>query len=416
MPDAPPRPRVVIIGGGFGGLSAAKALARAPVDITLIDQRNHHLFQPLLYQVATAALSPAEIAWPVRGVTRHQANVTVLMRKALSVDLDARTVDADGLALPYDHLIIATGATHSYFGHSEWEAHAPGLKTLADATAIRARILSAFEKAEAALDDSEQQRLMTFVLVGGGPTGVEMAGAMAELARQALKQDFRRINPLRARIILIEAGPRILPAFPEGLAAYSRRELEKMGVEVMAGAKVVGIDETGVDLEHGRIICATKVWAAGVAASELVAGLPGPHDRAGRAVVGADLTLEGHPEVYVIGDAAAVTDADGKTPPGVAPPAKQEGKHVGEVIAAHLAGADDPGPFRYKHAGDLATIGRNAAIVKLGETRLTGFVGWLFWSLVHVYFLIGARSRVLVAIDWAWSWLTWHRGVRLIVN
>ncbi|MFN3513749.1 MAG: NAD(P)/FAD-dependent oxidoreductase [Phenylobacterium sp.] len=412
--DEAGRPRVVVLGAGFGGMEAVRALARAPAEVILVDRRNHHLFQPLLYQVATAALSPAEIAWPIRHVFRREKNIRVVMARALSVDLAARRVKTTGGEVAYDQLIVATGAAHSYFGKPEWEAFAPGLKTLEDATAIRRRVLSAFEKAECA-PVGEQARLLTFVIVGGGPTGVEMAGAVAELARDALKRDFRRIDPRFARVLLLEAGPRILPTFPEHLAAYAQRVLQAMQVEVRTGAKVIDCDANGVALEDGRIEAETLIWAAGVAASEVAAELPCEHDRAGRAKVTPDLSLPGHPEVFVIGDAAAVTDAKGAPVPGIAPAAKQQGKYVARVIRARLEGRSAPPPFRYRHAGDLATIGRSAAIVKFDRLTLKGFVGWVFWSIAHVYFLIGLRNRIVVALEWSWSWITRQRAARLIV-
>jgi NADH dehydrogenase len=415
IPDgAPSRPRVVVIGGGFGGLEATRALAKAPVDVCLIDRRNHHLFQPLLYQVATAALSPSEIAWPIRYLFRRQTNVRVLMAEALGIDLAARRVTTSQGEIAYDQLVVATGATHSYFGHPEWAVCAPGLKSLEDATAIRRRVLGAFERAEAS--GQSEGGLLTFVIVGGGPTGVEMAGAVAELARDALRHDFRDIDPKMSRIILIEAGPRILPALPEDLAAYARHRLEAIGVEVMTATRVIGCDPTGVDLEGGRIAAANLIWAAGVAASPIAANLPAPHDPAGRTLVGPDLSLPDHPEVFVIGDAAGLRQANGKAVPGIAPAAKQAGKYVGRLITARAQGRPALGPFHYLHAGDLATIGRSAAIVKLGPVRLTGFPAWLFWGVAHVYFLIGVRNRIAVALDWGWSWITRQRSVRLIIN
>ena len=407
------KPRVVIVGGGFGGLEAARAMARAEVDITLLDQRNYHLFQPLLYQVATAALSPSEIAWPLRHVLTRQRNVRVVMAEALSVDLEARNVASTAGVFPYDHLIIATGATHSYFGKPQWERYAPGLKSLEDATELRRRILSAFEQAETAAAH-ERAALLTFVIVGGGATGVEMAGAVAELARDALSRDFRQIDPSQARVLLIEAGPRVLSALAEDLSAYTARALEAIGVEVMTGTMVTGLDDHGVELGDRRIESGTVIWAAGVAASPLAAALPGEHDRAGRLKVAPDLSLPAHPEVFVVGDAAAMS-SNGKPVPGIAPAAKQAGRHAARQVLARLAGRPTE-PFRYKHAGDLATIGRHNAAVQLGGVKLTGFVGWVFWSVAHVYFLIGLRNRIAVAFDWLWSWLTRQRSIRLIVQ
>jgi len=408
-------PRVVIVGAGFGGLEAARALAHAPAEVLVIDARNHHTFQPLLYQVATAALSPAEIAWPIRHLLKTQANARVLLSRATGVDAAARQVLTDAGPIAYDQLVIAAGAAHSYFGHDAWEAFAPGLKSLEDALDIRRRILSAFERAELAVAGAAPA-LTTFVVVGGGPTGVEMAGAIAEIARDALKSEFRHIDPAAARILLVEAGPRILPTFPEALAADAARRLARYGVEVMTGAQVVAIDAAGVSLERGRILAAAVIWGAGVKAAALVGALPGDHDRAGRAVVGADLTLAGHPEIFVIGDAAAVVSADGRAVPGIAPAAKQMGAYAGRAIAARLAGRATPPPFRYRHAGDLATIGRGAAVVKVGPLQLTGLAGWLFWGFIHIYFLIGLRARFFIALDWLWSYVTYHRGARLITG
>jgi NADH dehydrogenase len=410
------RPRVVIVGAGFGGLEAARALARAPVEVMVIDARNHHTFQPLLYQVATAALSPAEIAWPIRHLLKTQANARVLMSRAVGVDPGARQVLTEAGPVAYDQLVIAAGGAHSYFGHDAWEAFAPGLKSIEDALAIRRRILGAFERAELAGEGQAAAALTTFVVVGGGPTGVEMAGAIAEISRDALKSEFRHIDPASARIILVEAGPRILPTFPQGLAADAARRLARYGVEVRTGAAVVDIDASGVSLEGGRIDAAAVVWSAGVKAGALTAGLPGEHDRAGRARVTADLSLPGHPDIFVIGDGAAVTSPDGRPVPGIAPAAKQMGAYVGGLIAARLAGRPAPAPFRYRHDGDLATIGRGAAVVRLGSLRLTGLSGWLFWGFIHIYFLIGLRARFFVALNWLWSYLTYHRGARLITE
>ena len=414
--EAAARPRVVIVGAGFGGLEAARTLARAPVEVVVVDARNHHTFQPLLYQVATAALSPAEIAWPVRHLLKGQANIRVLMSRVLGVDPAGRQVITETGPLAYDQLVIAAGATHSYFGHDAWEAFAPGLKTIEDALAIRRRILSAFERAELAGDGHADPALTTFVIVGGGPTGVEMAGSIAEIARDALKSEFHHIDPAAARIVLLEAGPRILPNFPEHLAADAARRLARYGVEVLTGTKVVGIDDSGVWLEDGRIEAATVVWSAGVRAAAVTAALPGEHDPAGRIRVAPDLSLPGWPDIFVIGDSAAVTSKEGRPVPGIAPAAKQMGAYVGRLIAARLAGGAAPPPFRYRHAGDLATIGRGAAVVRVGRLDLTGLAGWLFWGFIHIYFLIGLRARFFVALDWLWSFVTYHRGARLITE
>jgi NADH:ubiquinone reductase (H+-translocating) len=408
------RPKVVIVGAGFGGLQAAKALSRVAVDVTVIDRQNHHCFQPLLYQVATAALSPADVAWPIRHILRNQENATVLMAEVRSIDTGERVVHTDSISVPYDYLVLATGATHSYFGHDEWAEVAPGLKRIEDATRIRRRILIAFEHAELATDEAERRRLLTFAIVGGGPTGVEMAGAISEVARQSLAKDFRHIDPTAARIVLIEAGPRIMPTLPENLSDYVRRTLGNKGVEVMTSSRVTACDARGVELEHGRLDAGTVIWAAGVVASPAARWLNAEHDRAGRVLVNPDLTVPGYANVFVIGDTADVVDQPGI--PGTAPPAKQMGAYVGRLIAARVAGRTPPPPFRYRHLGDLATVGRHAAVVKLGRLELTGFLGWLFWSLVHIYFLIGVRDRFIVAFTWLWDYVTFQRGARLITE
>ncbi len=410
------RPRVVIAGAGFGGIEAAKALARAPVDVTIIDRQNHHCFQPLLYQVATAALSPADVAWPIRHIFRRQKNATVLMADVRGVDTARRVVGADPVEIPYDYLVLATGATHSYFGHDDWAEAAPGLKRIEDATRIRRRILIAFERAELTSDEAERRRLLTFVVVGAGATGVEMAGAIAEVARQTLAMDFRNIDPRTARIVLIEAGPRVMPTFPENLSDYVRTTLAAKGVEVMTDTRVTGCDMRGVDTDRGRIDAGTVIWAAGVVASPAARWLGAEPDRAGRIKVGPDLSVPGHAEIFAVGDTAAVADAQGRPVPGVAPAAKQMGRYVGRLIAARIAGEPSPPPFRYRHQGDLATVGRNAAVVKLGRLELRGFLGWLFWGLVHVYFLVEVRERFIVAFTWLWEYLTFQRGARLITE
>ncbi|HEU4660292.1 MAG TPA: NAD(P)/FAD-dependent oxidoreductase [Pseudolabrys sp.] len=409
------RPKIVIVGGGFGGLSAAQALARANADITLVDRENHHCFQPLLYQVATAALSPADIAWPIRAILRGQSNVSVLLAEVRGIDVEAHIVHADTVALPYDFLILATGVSHSYFGHDEWSRFAPGLKNIDDARAIRRRILLAFEKAELAEDKAERARLLTFVIVGGGPTGVEMAGAIAEIARQTLKMDFRRIDPGEAHIIVIEAGPRVLASFPADISEYARRALERMGVEIRLSVSVTQCDEQGVVAGGERIYAATVIWAAGVAASPAATWIDAEKGAAGRTRVARDLSVPGHPEIFVIGDCADVRDENGKPLPGIAPAAKQMGRYAAAVIRARLARAPAPPPFHYRHYGDLATIGRKTAVVKLGRLELTGFIGWLFWGVAHIYFLIGVKNRLIVAATWLWSYLTFKRGARLIL-
>ncbi|MGH6728049.1 MAG: NAD(P)/FAD-dependent oxidoreductase [Pseudolabrys sp.] len=410
------RPRVAIVGAGFGGLQAAKALRQADVDVIVVDRQNHHCFQPLLYQVATAALSPADVAWPIRHILRTQRNATVLMQEVDGVDVQKKLLHTDCGDVPYDYLVIATGAMHSYFGHDAWAAFAPGLKSIDDATRIRRSILIAFERAELTTDAAERRRLLTFVIVGGGATGVEMAGAIAEIAGQTLAEDFRRIDPRTARIVLVEAGPRLLPNFPAGQSDYARATLARAGVEVQTDTKVTQCDARGVETGGGRIEAGSIIWAAGVTASPAARWLNAEADRAGRVKVSPDLSLPGHPDIFVIGDAATVTDANGRPVPGIAPAAKQMGDYVGRLIAARIAKRAAPAPFRYMHLGELATIGRRAAVVKLGRLQLKGFIGWLFWSVVHIYFLIGLRNRFIVAFSWLWSYLTFQRGARLITH
>jgi NADH:ubiquinone reductase (H+-translocating) len=410
------RPRVAIVGAGFGGLQAAKALRRAAADVILIDRQNHHCFQPLLYQVATAALSPADVAWPIRHILREQRNATVLMEEVNGVDAQNKLLHAKFGDVAFDYLVLATGAMHAYFGHDEWSAYAPGLKRIEDGTRIRRSILIAFEQAELIADTAERRRLLTFVIAGGGATGVEMAGAIAEVARQTLAADFRRIDPRSARIILIEAGPRLLPSFPPEQSDFVRTALMRAGVDVKTDTRVTQCDAGGVDTDSGRIDAGTIIWAAGVTASPAARWLNAEADRAGRVKVGPDLSLPGHPDIFVIGDTAAVFDANGRPVPAIAPAAKQMGHYVGKVIAARIAGRAAPAPFRYMHLGELATIGRRAAVVKFGRLQLKGFVGWLFWAAVHIYFLIGVRNRFIVAFNWLWTYLTFQRGARLITD
>jgi NADH:quinone reductase (non-electrogenic) len=410
------KPKVVIIGAGFGGLEAAKALKRAAADVIVIDRHNHHCFQPLLYQVATAALSPADIAWPIRHILRPQRNATVLMEEVQGIDPEKKVLHTQYGEITYDYLVIATGATHSYFGHDEWSKFAPGLKRIEDATRIRRSILIAFERAELTQDQEQQRRLLTFVIVGGGATGVEMAGAIADVAGQTLAADFRRIDPRSARIVLVEAGPRLLPTFPPSLSDYARRTLTRSGVEVRTDTLVTNCDANGVDLINGRIDAGTVIWAAGIAPSPAVRWLNAEADRAGRVKVGPDLSVPGRPEIFVIGDTAAVVDSKGQPVPGIAPAAKQMGKYVGKLISARIAGRERQKPFRYMHLGELATIGRRAAVVKFGALELKGFLGWLFWSLAHIYFLIGLRNRFVVAFNWFWDYITFQRGARLITD
>jgi NADH:quinone reductase (non-electrogenic) len=409
-------PRVVIVGAGFAGLSAAMALARTPAQIIVIDERNYHLFQPLLYQVATAGLSPADIAAPIRGILRRQKHAHVVLGSVTGIDPCKREVILRARRIPYDYLIVATGARHAYFGHDEWAAVAPGLKKIDDATRVRRKILIALERAEGETNARERRRLMTFVVVGGGPTGVEMAGAIAELAKVALAMDFRAIDPAMSRIVLIEAGPRVLATFPERLSAVAKRSLERLGVEVRLGARVTHCDDGGVKLGEERIESRTIVWAAGVAASPAAEWLAAKHDRLGRVVVAPDLSLPGHHGVFVIGDTAHVQDLSGKPLPGIAPVAKQQGKYIAKVLRARIAGRPAPAAFRYRHAGNLATIGRTAAVADFGFLRLTGLIAWLVWGAVHISFLVGFRNRFAVAFDWLWAYVTFQSGARLITE
>jgi NADH dehydrogenase len=407
-------PHVVIVGAGFAGLTAARALRKAPVRITIVDRSNHHLFQPLLYQVATAALSPAEIAAPIRRVFRHQANVAVLLAEARAVDVEGkRVVLADG-ALDYDILILATGATHAYFGHDEWAAHSTGLKSLKDALRIRQELLMAFEVAEREPDEARRRAWMTFVIVGAGPTGVELAGTLAEVSRQTLARDFRKINTASARVILIEAAPRVLTAYPESLSESARRQLEKLGVAVWTGVQVTGIDADGVWIGAERVHAHTVLWAAGVAASPLARTLGSSLDGVGRVLVDPELSIPGRDDVYVIGDLAHIEE-NSELVPGVAPAAMQQGRHAARNIMRSLKG-QPRAPFRYVDKGMLATIGRGAAVAQLGRLRTSGFVAWTLWLFVHILFLIGFRNRLVVMIQWAWSYVTFDRGARLITE
>ncbi len=409
-------PRVVIIGAGFGGLNAAHALRKAPVDVIVIDQRNHHLFQPLLYQVATAGLSPAEIASPIRSVLRRQRNAQVFLGEVTAIDTAQHQVVFGERRELYDYLIVATGARHAYFGHDDWEPNAPGLKTLEDALEIRRRILTAFEQAEICEDPAQRQRLLTFVIIGGGPTGVELAGALSELARKALTTDFRNIDTRMTRIVLVEAGSRVLTAFPESLSENARRSLTHLGVEIRFGTAVTQVDAQGVNLADERIEATTVLWAAGVASSPAARWLDVEHDRAGRALVTADLSIPGHAEIFVIGDAALAKGDNDKPLPGIATVAKQQGRYVARLISAKLRNEILPGPFRYHNPGNLATIGRRTAVVDFGWLRLQGFIAWGIWCVAHILFLIGFRNRVVVALDWIISYVTFGRGARLITG
>ena len=408
-------PHVVVVGGGFAGLWATRALAKAPVRITLVDRGNYHLFQPLLYQVATAGLSAPDIAAPLRHILRRQRNVTVMMEEAVAIDTDKREVHLrEHGPMGYDYLLVACGAAHAYFGHDEWERFAPGLKTLEDALHIRRRILSAFERAEATGDPEARHALLTFAIVGGGPTGVELAGTLAEIARHTLKREFRRIDPTQARVLLLEAGPHVLSTFPESLSAKAQRQLEKLGVEVRTGTPVNGIDGEGVLLGDERIEARTVLWAAGVAASPLATSLGVPLDRAGRVPVQPDLSAPGAPDVFVAGDLATLQQ-DGHPVPGVAPAAKQMGNHVAVAIRARIEGKPAP-PFHYRDYGNLATIGRMAAVVHLGKLKLSGVLAWWFWLLAHIFFLIGFRNRLAVMLDWTWAYWSYQRAARIILG
>jgi NADH dehydrogenase/putative oxidoreductase len=409
-------PRVVIVGAGFGGLACAAGLRTAAVRVTLIDRNNYHLFQPLLYQVATAGLSPGDIATPVRSLFREQFNADVRLGEVTGVDPAKREVMMGEVRVPYDYLVLACGASHSYFGKDQWAPYAPGLKRVEDATHVRSRLLGAFEQAESAGDAVERRALLTFLVVGGGPTGVELAGAMAELARFGMDQEFRHFDPAQARVILVQAGPRLLPAFPEALSSEAKRSLERLGVEVLLDSRVEAIDAHGATVNGQRIAARTVLWAAGVIASPAARWLGAAADNVGRIQVAPDLTVPGHPEVFALGDTALSKAWNGQPVPGLAPAAKQGGAYVARVICARTAGARAPGPFQYRHLGSLATIGRKSAVADFGWLRLAGAPAWWLWGLVHVGFLVGLRNRVSVMLDWFWAYLTYRSGTRLITG
>ncbi len=418
---APPnrKPRIVIVGAGFGGLAVVRGLSSVDAEITLIDKQNHHVFQPLLYQVATAALSPADIAAPIRTIVKERKQMHVLLDEVTGIDKEARTVFlSSGASVDYDLLILATGARHSYFGNDHWAEHAPGIKTIDDATKVRRTILLALERAETNRQENVESRdeLLTFVVIGGGPTGVEMAGAIAELTRHATSMEFRYITPKCVRIKLIEGGDRLLTTFPEDLSAAAKTSLEMLGVEVLLGARVNDIDATSVTVGEDRIPAATIIWAAGVQASPAAIWLGVEADRAGRLVVGSDLTVPSHPEIFVIGDTAAVIDANNKAVPGIAPAAKQQGEYVAKTIRSRIRGKNETSPFRYRNFGTLATIGRKRAVVDFRWTKLKGFPAWFLWSTAHLYFLVGFRNRFVVGANWMWNYLTFERGARLITG
>jgi len=417
MTEAPAKPhRVVIVGAGFGGLETTYRLGGAPVEITLIDRRNHHLFQPLLYQVATASLATSEIAWPIRYLLRDRKDVTTLFANVNGVDAAGKRVllDDDD-SLPYDTLVLATGARHAYFGHDEWEPFAPGLKTLEDATTLRRRILVAFERAERETDPRQRAALLTFAIIGAGPTGVELAGTIADLARDTLPRDFRHIDTRKARVVLIEAGPRVLAGFPDDLSAYAKASLERLGVEVMLGEAVTECSADGVVYGGKTLDARTIIWAAGVRASRAAEWLNAPADRAYRLQVEPDLTVPGHPDIFAIGDTVTIAGPDGTPVPGIAPAAKQQGRYVASLIRARLNSTTLP-PFRYKHAGSLAQIGNRLAVIDFGWIKLRGAIAWWIWGIAHIYFLIGLRNRLSVALSWLWIYVRDQRAARLITQ
>jgi NADH:ubiquinone reductase (H+-translocating) len=417
-------PRVVVVGGGFGGLYTARRLRRLPVEVTVLDRRNFHLFQPLLYQVATGALSPANIAAPLRAILKRSRNTRVLLEDVTGIDVAGRRVLTASGEFPYDFLVVAAGARHHYFGHDAWESAAPGLKTLEDAVEMRRRVLLAFERAETAADPAERRALLTFVIVGAGPTGVELAGALGEIARHTLRREFRAIDPSDARILLVEGGPRVLPSYPPDLSARAQKALAALGVDVAVDTSVTDVREAAVTVSHAgapeTIAARTILWAAGVAASPLATALASATgaktDLAGRIAVSSDLTLPGHPEIFVLGDMAALMDHAGRPLPGVAPVAMQQGRYVARALAARLAGRPLSAPFRYRDRGSMATIGRGRAVADLGFLRIAGYPAWLAWLFIHLMYLVQFGNRVLTLIQWAWNYVTWNRSARLITG
>ncbi len=409
-------PRIVILGAGFGGLFAAKKLAGVDAEVTVVDRHNYHLFQPLLYQVATAGLPPSDIAWPIRSILSRQKNTTVLLDEVIDIDVAQHQVMLKNDTLDFDFLIVATGSTHSYFGHQNWQTIAPGLKSIDDATHIRRRILTAFEKAEMTDNDDERGRLMRFVIVGGGPTGVELAGTIAELAHRTLAADFRRIDPRSATVTLLEAGPRLLSYLDASLSDYARRSLGKLGVEVRLATPVTDCDEDGVTIDGDRIESATVIWAAGVAASPAGRWLDEETDNAGRVIVRPDLSVTGDPDIFVIGDSALIKNRDGTIVPGIAPAAKQQGRFVADLIIKRISKRAAPQAFRYRHAGHLATIGRKSAVIEFPRFKMKGWLAWWLWGIAHIYFLVGVPSPLVVSIRWLWEYITYGRGARLITG
>ena len=409
-------PQIVILGAGFGGLFAAKRLAGVAANVTVVDRHNYHLFQPLLYQVATAGLPPSDIAWPIRSILSRQKNTSVLLDEVMDINVGRREVILQNESIAFDYLVVATGSTHSYFGHEDWRTIAPGLKSIDDATHIRRRILTAFERAEMTDNDAERERLLRFVIVGGGPTGVELAGTIAELAHHTLAADFRRIDPRSTTVTLVEAGPRLLPYLHESLSDYARQSLEKLGIEIRLGTPVSHCDRDGVTIDGDKIAAATVIWAAGVVASPVGQWLDEETDNVGRVVARPDLSIERDPNIFVIGDAARVKDLQGVLVPGIAPAAKQQGRYVADLIANRISGKPATQPFQYRHAGHLATIGRKSAVIEFPRYKMKGWLAWWIWGIAHIYFLVGVPSPLVVSIRWLWEYITYSRGARLITG